>query len=56
MSKEETLKEACDGALESIQKSFDIMDRGVSQHNWDNAEIWLNNTKANLQEALGLDN
>ncbi len=51
----EKLTNACDGALDAIQKSFDIMDRGVSQHNWDNAEIWLNNAKADLQKALGLD-
>jgi hypothetical protein len=42
-------KQGCEAALEAIQKSFDIMDRGGK---WFDAEIWLNNAKGTVEEAL----
>jgi len=53
MSKPKVSKrDACEAALEAIQKAFDIMDDANGR--WLNAEIWLNNAKGTLQEALGL--
>ena len=53
MSKSKVSKhDACEAALEAIQKAFDIMDNGDGR--WLDAEIWLNNAKGTLQEALGL--
>ena len=43
------LLEACKSSCESIQKAFDIMDRGGK---WSDAEVWLNNAKGYAQEAI----